>query len=216
MTAALERIPNTDAMKLHFAPTSPYVRKCMVIADELGLSARITLLAASAHPVNRDANIIANNPLGKVPTLVTDEGVGLYDSRVICEYLNDLGGGSFFPASGAARWHALTLQSLGDGILDAALLVRYETMVRPEALRWADWTNGKLDAIRTSLTYLNQHPDVLAGPLHIGQIAVACALLYLDFRFPDLNWRQHYPELATAIEPTLARESLKKERAVSA
>jgi len=188
----------------------------MVIADELGLSDRITLLAASAHPVNRDANIIANNPLGKVPTLVTDDGVGLYDSRVICEYLNDLGGGSLFPASGAARWHALTLQSLGDGILDAALLTRYETMVRPEALRWADWTGGKLDAIRTSMTYLNQHPDVLAGPLHIGQIAVACAVLYLDFRFPDLNWRHHYPALAAAIEPTLARESLKKERAVAA
>jgi len=208
-------MPNTAPMKLHFAPTSPYVRKCMVIADELGLSDRITLLASSAHPVTRDASIIANNPLGKVPTLITDDGAALYDSRVICEYLNELGGGHFFPTHGAARWHALTLQSLGDGILDAALLARYETMVRPEALRWADWTAGKLDAIRTSLTHLEHHPEVLDGAMHIGHIAVACSVLYLDFRFPDLNWRQHYPTLAQTIEPTLARESLKKERAVT-
>ena len=203
-------------MKLHFAPTSPYVRKCMVVADELGLSDRITLLASSAHPVNRDASIIADNPLGKVPTLVTDDGQALYDSRVICEYLNDLGGGKLFPASGAARWRAMTLQSLGDGILDAALLTRYENMVRPEALRWAEWTAGKLDAIHTSLSYLNQNPAVLAGDLHIGQITVACALKYLDFRFPELAWSQAYPVLAQAIAPVLARDSVKKERAVSA
>ena len=209
-------MPNTDPMKLHFAPTSPYVRKCMVVADELGLSDRITLLASSAHPVNRDASIIVDNPLGKVPTLVTDDGMALYDSRVICEYLNDLGGGHLFPSSGAARWRAITLQSLGDGILDAALLTRYENMVRPEALRWADWTAGKLDAIHTSLSYLNQNPAVLAGDLHIGQIAVACALKYLDFRFPELAWAQAYPALAHAIGPVLARASVSKERTASA
>ena len=87
-------------------------------------------------------------------------------------------------------------------------------VVRRAASR-ADWTAGKLDAIRTSLTHLEHHPDVLDGAMHIGHIAVACSLLYLDFRFPDLNWRQHYPTLARTIEPTLARESLKKERAVA-
>jgi glutathione S-transferase len=203
-------------MKLHFSSTSPYVRKCMVVADELGLSDRITLLASSAHPVNRDASIIADNPLGKVPALVTDDGQALYDSRVICAYLNDLGGGQLCPASGAARWRALTLESLGDGILDAALLVRYENAVRPEALRWAEWTAGKLDAIHTSLSYLNQNPAVLAGDLHIGQITVACALKYLDFRFPELAWSQAYPALAQAIAPVLARDSVKKERALAA
>ena len=188
----------------------------MVVADELGLSDRITLLASSAHPVNRDASIIADNPLGKVPALVVDDGQALYDSRVICAYLNDLGGGQLCPASGAARWRALTLESLGDGILDAALLVRYENAVRPEALRWAEWTAGKLDAIHTSLRYLNQNPAVLAGDLHIGQITVACALKYLDFRFPDLDWNQAYPALAQAIAPVLARDSVKKERALAA
>jgi glutathione S-transferase len=188
----------------------------MVVADELGLSDRITLLASNAHPVNRDASIIAHNPLGKVPTLVTDEGVALYDSRVICEYLNALGGGQLFPASGSARWRSMTLQALGDGILDAALLARYENMVRPEALRWAEWTAGKLDAIHTSLSYLNQNPAVLAGDLHIGQIAVACALKYLDFRFPELSWSTSYTALAQAMAPVLARDSVSKERAIPA
>ena len=110
----------------------------------------------------------------------------------------------------------MTLQSLGDGILDAALLTRYENMVRPEALRWAEWTAGKLDAIHTSLSYLNQHPSVLAGELHIGQITVACALKYLDFRFPELAWNQAYPALAQAIAPVLARDSVSKERALPA
>ena len=186
----------------------------MVVADELGLSNRITLLASNPHPVNRDATIIVSNPLGKVPTLVTDEGLALYDSRVICEYLNELGAGQLFPASGPARWRAMTLQSLGDGLLDAALLVRYENMVRPEALRWPEWTQGKLDAIHCSLRALNAHPEQLTGELHIGHITVACALKYLDFRFPELAWQQTYPLLAQAIAPVLARASVQKERTV--
>ena len=136
-------------MKLFFSPTSPYVRKCMVTAHELGLVGRIELLAANAHPVQRDATIIASNPLGKVPTLIADDGRVLYDSRVICEYFDELGGGRLFPRSGAPRWAALTLQSLADGMLDAALLARYETALRPEALRWGDWVTGQLDKVAT-------------------------------------------------------------------
>ena len=86
----------------------------------------------------------------------------------------------------------------------------------PEALRWAEWTAGKLDAIHTSLTYLNLNPAVLAGDLHIGQITVACALKYLDFRFPELAWSPTYPALAQAMAPVLARDSVKKERALAA
>jgi hypothetical protein len=106
-----------NIMKLFFSPTSPYVRKCLVVAHELGLAGRIEFVASNAHPVTRDQTIIAKNPLGKVPTLIADDGLVLYDSRVICEYLNDLAGGKVFPASGKARWEALTLQSLADGIL---------------------------------------------------------------------------------------------------
>lgn len=203
-------------MKLHFSPTSPYVRKCLVVAHEVGLADQLHLLPSNAHPVNRDASIIANNPLGKVPALITDDGQALYDSRVICEYLNELGGGKLFPASGPARWQALTLQSLGDGILDAALLARYEGFVRPENLRWPDWTAGKMDAIRTSLTALEKNPQALAGDLHIGGITIACALLYLDLRFPELAWRTAYPATAQAIAPVLARASMTRQWALPA
>ena len=203
-------------MKIFFSPTSPYVRKCMVTAHEVGLIDQIELLPASAHPVTRDANIIASNPLGKVPTLVSDDGHALYDSRVICEYLNDLGQGNLLAKDGSLRWEALTLQSLGDGILDAALLARYETAVRPEALRWADWIQGKIDAIHTSLRYLDQHPEVFQRDFHLGQLTVGCALWYLDLRYPDLAWRQHYPQLAQAAEPVLQRTSMQQTWALPA
>lgn len=197
-------------MKLFFSPTSPYVRKCMVTAYEVGLVDLIELLPANAHPVNRDHNIIQNNPLGKVPTLINKDGHALYDSRVICEYLNAIGNGPLLPSEGAARWEALTLQSLGDGILDAALLARYENNVRPESLRWSDWVTGKMDAIHTSLAYLNQHPEVFAKDFHLGSLTVGCALWYLDLRYPELEWRQHYPQLARAVEPVLSRASMKQ------
>ncbi|PIT79404.1 glutathione S-transferase [Limnohabitans sp. JirII-31] len=195
-------------MKIYFSPTSPYVRKCMVTAHELGLADLIELLPASAHPVTRDASIVANNPLGKVPTFITDDGQVLYDSRVICEYLNALGHGRLLPAEGPARWEALTLQSLGDGILDAALLARYENNVRPQALRWPDWVAGKIDAIHTSLAHLNQHPELFAKDFHLGLLTIGCALWYLDLRYPELAWRDNYPALAQASAATLARSSM--------
>jgi glutathione S-transferase len=183
-------------MKILFSPTSPYVRKCMVMAMELGLDANMVLLPSNAHPVNRDRNIIAANPLGKVPTLFTDDGHVLYDSRVICEYLNDLGQGRFFPVAGPERWTSLTLQSLGDGMLDAALLARYEDVARPEALKWADWRAGQLDKIDTSLQALEAAPQSLANRVDIGSLTIGCALWYLDLRFPELNWRDRYPHVA--------------------
>lgn len=183
-------------MKLFFSPTSPYVRKCMVVAHELGLTGRIDLLPSNAHPVTRDQTIIAKNPLGKVPTLITDDGQALYDSRVICEYLDDLGNGALFPKSGKARWEALTLQSLADGILDAALLARYEDVARPEAIRWKEWRAGQLDKTETALAYLEGNLQGLAGRVDIGSLSMACALWYLDLRFTELLWRERYPKVA--------------------
>ncbi|MFZ2650382.1 MAG: glutathione S-transferase [Burkholderiaceae bacterium] len=183
-------------MKLYFSPTSPYVRKCLVSAHELGLIGRIELLAGNAHPVQRDPVIIASNPLGKVPTFICDDGQVLYDSRVICEYLDHLGGGSLFPRSGAARWRALTLQALADGMLDAALLARYEDAARPEALRWPEWRSGQLDKIATSLAALDAAPEQLQGRVDIGTLGLGCALGYLDLRFADMAWREHYPKVA--------------------
>ncbi len=184
-------------MKLLFSPTSPYVRKCLVVAHELGLDGRLQLLPANAHPINRDRNIIASNPLGKVPTFFADDGQVLYDSRVICEYLDTLAGGSLFPRTGPARWEALTLQSLGDGMLDAALLARYEDAARPEAIRWPEWRAGQLDKIETSVQHLQARPALLAGRVDIGAITVGCALWYADLRFADFGWRERCPAVAS-------------------
>ena len=183
-------------MKLYFSPFSPYVRKCLVVGHELGLDARITLLPSAAHPIQRDQAIIANNPLGKVPTLLTDDGQALYDSRVICEYLDDLAGGTLFPKTGAARWQALTLHALADGMLDAALLARYEDVARPEAIRWKEWRAGQLDKVETSLAHLEGNLHTLAGRVDIGSLSMACALWYLDVRFTELQWRGRYPKVA--------------------
>jgi len=195
-------------MQIYFSPFSPYVRKCLVTAHELGLNDKVRLLPSNAHPVNRDREIIEKNPLGKVPTFFTDDGQVLYDSRVICEYLNDFAKGSLFPASGAARWSALTLQSLGDGILDAALLARYEDVARPENLRWADWRAAQLDKAETSLRHLEADPAQLGGPLQIGILTVACALWYLDLRFPDFDWRARHPKVAAWYREASQRPSL--------
>lgn len=195
-------------MKLFFSPASPYVRKCLVVAHEVGLADRIERLASAAHPVNRDASIVAVNPLGKVPTLLADDGTVLYDSRVICEYLNDLGRGGLLPASGTARWRVLTEQSLGDGILDAALLARYEGAMRPEALRWADWTAGQLDKIHCGLAEIEAHAAAWGDTVDLGKITLACALGYLDFRFASLDWRARAPNAAAWFARINARASM--------
>ena len=195
-------------MKLYFSPFSPYVRKCLVVGHELGLDARITLLPSAAHPIQRDQAIIANNPLGKVPTLLTDEGLALYDSRVICEYLDDLGRGSLFPKTSPARWQALTLHALADGMLDAALLARYEDVARPEAIRWKEWRAGQLDKAETSFAYLESELEhdlagagkggakALSDRVDIGTLSIGCALWYLDLRFAEVQWRTRYPKVA--------------------
>lgn len=196
-------------MKILFSPFSPYVRKCLVTAHELGLNDRVQLLPSNAHPVNRDAAIIVDNPLGKVPTFFTDDGQVLYDSRVICEYLNHEAGGTLLPAPGRARWKTLTLQSLGDGILDAALLARYEDVARPEELRWPVWRASQLDKAETALRHLEGRPALLAGRVDLGSLAVGCALWYLDLRFPDFGWRERHPAVAAwyaafSLRPSMA------------
>jgi len=179
-------------MKLFYSSTSPFVRKVLVVAHELGLADRIERLACAAHPVNRDRTIIAHNPLGQVPTLVLEDGRMLADSRVICEYLNDLAGGTIFP-SGSQRWEALVAQTLADGLLDAALLGRYERAVRPPEKLWPEWLDGQIDKIHSALAALDKAAPALGDRVDIGTISYGCALGYLDLRFADLNWRERYP-----------------------
>lgn len=201
-------------MKLFFSPTSPYVRKCLAVAVECDLVDRIEFLGSAAHPIQRDQSIIEANPLGKVPTLLTDEGQALYDSRVIAEYLNDLGNGKLFPASGPLRWQALTLQALGDGILDAALLARYEQAARAEGERSTAWQAGQMDKIATSLTDLERRAAELADRVDIGTLTLGCALWYLDLRFSDLGWRASHPGLAEWQAAFSQRDSMKRDWAV--
>ena len=195
-------------MKLFYAPPSPYVRKCLVAAIELGLRERIELLPAAPHPVNRDRTVVAHNPLGKIPTLLTDDATVLYDSRVICEYLNALGNGHLIPRDGAARWSVLVEQALADGIMDAAVLARYETVARPEPLRWNDWIAGQLDKVTCGLPELEKHASGFGERVDLGTITVGCALGYLDFRYPSIPWREKCPNASKWFERFGARASM--------
>ncbi|MDH2053894.1 glutathione S-transferase [Achromobacter marplatensis] len=194
-------------MKIFHSPASPFVRKCMVVAHELGLADRIEKLPSAAGPVARDQTIIPSNPLGQVPTFITDDGQSIFDSRVVCEYLNDLGGGELFPTDGT-RWQVLTQQSMADGMMGAALLARYETALRPKALRWDGWVDGQLGKVRDGLALVEKHAASLEGRLDIGVITIGCALGYLDFRFPDLNWRDGHPATAAWYEAFSQRPSM--------
>ena len=183
-------------MKLHFSSQSPYARKVMIVAHELGCLSDIETVPAAAHPMQRNAALIALNPLGQIPTLELADGHVLYDSRVICEYLNEICGGTIVPAVGPARWRALTEQALGDGMLAAALLARYETAARPSELQWQDWIDGQLDKASTGLTAIERDAAGLANRTDIGTITLACALGYLDLRFPHFGWRSRFPSIA--------------------
>jgi glutathione S-transferase len=196
-------------MKLYYAAASPFVRKCLASAHELGLRDRIELVPASPHPVNRDRALVAQNPLGKIPTLVLDDGGVLYDSRVICEYLNDLGAGSLLPPPGPSRWPVLLAQALADGIMDAAVLTRYETFARPESLRWSDWVAGQLDKVACGLAELERQAPEFGDGVDLGKIAFACALGYLDFRYATLGWRDRHPATAAWFTRFAQRDSMR-------
>jgi glutathione S-transferase len=182
-------------MKLRHNPASPFVRKVMVIAHELGLAEKIELLSTAVSPVEANATLAGENPLMKIPALVTDDGEVLFDSPVICEYLDSLAGGAkVFPAPGKARWAALRQQALGDGILDALILCRYEIAARPEDKRFPGWTDAQMTKAHQGLAALER--EDLSGAPTIGTITVACTLGYLDFRFPNDGWRSRHKQLA--------------------
>jgi len=195
-------------MQLHYNVASPFVRKVMAVAIETGQAERLEQVKRLPSPVAPVAELTADNPLGKIPCLVTDDGMTLYDSRVICEYLDSLHhGAKMFPAAGPARWTALRRQALGDGIMDAGILARYETFLRPEGLRWADWIDHQKQKFRRGLDALESEGASLDG-VDIGTITIACALGYLDFRYPDEGWRASRPQLAAWLEQFALRPSI--------
>jgi len=180
-------------MKLYWSRLSPYVRKVMVAVHELGLAGRIECIdtEVSMSAANRD--LLPINPLGQIPTLVLADGSVLHDSRVICEYLDAIGGGALFPAA-PRRWRALRRQALGDGIMDVLILWRQERF-KPEARRTQAWLDTFALKLETALDRLDR--ETLDGaPFDIGHAAIGCALGYLDFRFGDIDWRSGRASLA--------------------
>lgn len=186
-------------MQLYSSSISPFARKCRIVAEHLGLTQNIEIVKSMAHPIERNQSIIEKNPLGQIPALVLDDGSVIHDSRVICEYLNDLGNGSIFPKDDS-RWLVLTQQSLADGITDSAILVRYEQAIRPETFCWNDWITGQMDKINKGLDEFERAVDDPVKSLHnrfdIGTISLICALDYVTLRLADFDWKTSRPKLA--------------------
>jgi glutathione S-transferase len=199
----------TDKIELFYASTSPYVRKVMACAIELGIAERIVKLPSAAHPLKRDERIAGFNPLAKVPVAKLADGTLLFDSRVICEYLDDLGRGTLFPR-GPERWEVLTEQALGDGLLDAALLTRYEHTCRSDAIRSQEWIEGQMVKIAAALDQMESAVAVFGSRITIGSLTIACALGYLDFRFALYDWRSSRPALTEWFAVMLRRPCLQQ------
>ncbi len=189
-------------MKFFFSPTSPYARKVAVVALATGVHDRITRVPTNPH--ESGADLLATNPLSKIPCLVTTDGLALFDSPVICEYLDSIGSQLLYP-TGAARWRALKQQALGDGIMDAAVGRRGEQARPSEPARDMVMERQRL-AVSRAVDALEA--DVPADHLDIGTISVACALGYLDFRFAAEAWRQGHPQLTAWYAKMIERPEI--------
>jgi len=198
-------------MKLYYSPPSPYARKARVAILELGLSDRVEEIITPVAPHNPNTKLGLVNPFMKVPALETDEGFVLFNSPVVCEYLDAKAGGNrLIPAHGEKRWKALRRQALGDGILDAALLRRYELVARPQNLRWPEWLKGQQLKVDYALDVAEREASGWGKTFDIGDIAMACALEWLDFRFGHEDWRSIRPRLAEWLARVALRPSMQK------
>ncbi len=194
-------------MRLYHSPTSPFVRKVMVLLHEAGASDRVALIPVAGTPLAPGSLPVDRNPLGKIPALERDDGPTLYDSRVICRYLDALLATGVYPAA-PLLWDTLVLEATADGLTDAAVLMRYEAFVRPEAARSAEWLEAQWAKVDRALAAVEARwLSHLAGPLDMGQIALGCALGYLDFRHADRGWQAARPRLADWWQHLGARPS---------
>lgn len=195
-------------MKLHWSPRSPFVRKVMIIAHERGIAGRLECVRTVAATGKPHAELMKDNPLSKIPTLILDDGTVLYDSPVICEYLDALDGTpKLFPREGKARMAALRRQALGDGFLDMMVLLRDERMREHPSERHIASTLMRKDAVLASLEH--EAEALTTTPFGIGHIAIGVALSYLDFRYAEDNWRKGHLHLANWHAGFAARPSVR-------
>lgn len=191
-------------MKLLMTETSPYARKCRVLIREQGLTERFE--EVHAMPLDDPNDLLASNPLGKVPALIRDDGTPLFDSPLICEYIDSLDDDRWIPKSGTARWRVLRFQALADGMLDLTVGRRVE-LTRPKEKIFDLWVERQENGIKRSLDLLESESDKFAGAFDLGAMAIAVALGYLDFRYPESEWREGRPVLAAFYEKWASRPS---------
>ncbi|WP_050930771.1 glutathione S-transferase [Aestuariivita boseongensis] len=195
-------------MKLMMAAPSPFVRKVRVLIREAGLTDQVEEVEVVTSPGGAPEDLLAANPLGKIPALVRDFGPTLYDSRVICRFLDDRAKAGLYPD--ARLWEVLTLEATADGIMDAAVLMVYEARFRDEAIRSQAWVDAQWSKVDRALSALESRwISHLSGQIDMGQIALGCALGYLDFRHGDRNWRTGRPQLADWYARFESRDSMK-------
>ena len=196
-------------IRLFYSERSPYVRKVMIMAHELGLADNVEFLSSAAHPIDRDQRIVAHNPLGQVPTALLDDSTMLADSGVICQYLHELKPSGIFPARGPDRWRALTDQAVADGVLEALLLARYEMVVRPPDKLWPEWLAGQFDKMNKALVVFDRAAGGFGERFDIGTISIACALGFIDQVpcFSDIDWRSRHPDLCRWYDGETAKRA---------
>ena len=194
-------------MKLFYSPLSPYVRKVMIVAHELGLTDRIETVEGTGTPMAPNDEVVAANPVGRIPALVTEDQGTLMDSRVICRYLNSLGGGSMYGQG--EDFPVLAREALAEGIADSSLLAAYEARLRPEEIRYQPWVDGQYGKIRRGLKAFDARIGELDGDFTIDQVALIAACGHVDFRHGDLGWREDCPALADWLAGMAERPSVK-------
>lgn len=181
-------------LQLHWSPKSPFVRKVMICIHELGIDHEVGKIRSVAAMLKPNAALMQDNPLSKIPTLLLEDGSALFDSVVICEYLNEHAKGSLFPAGGPDKWQALRWHALGNGLMDALIFWRNE---REREVPLSTLMQAFENKVGATLDLLEaQAPALAAAPLSIGTVTLACALGYLDYRFDALGWRLRAPALA--------------------
>lgn len=195
-------------MKLLYQTHSPYARKALVFAHEAGLADRIERVDHETSPTLRNEDVFAQNPLGKVPVLLRDGQPPIFDSDVICAFLDTLHDGpKLIPPEGEARWAALTMQSAAQGMCDAGIAIRWENVRRPEGLRYPPLAQGYSDKLAASYDWLEARIDGDA-PLHVGHVAVATALSWIEYR-ELVPFRDGRPRLAHWLDAFEQRPSMR-------